>query len=83
MFIGLFSVGYTINQIFEFNFSSVMLIEGLRTLRMLNYAAWIARRWEDPAFPAAFPWFDSPRYWEDHIHSLREQAAALNSPPIL
>jgi Ser/Thr protein kinase RdoA (MazF antagonist) len=68
---------------FEFNYSSVMLIEGLRTLRMLNYAAWIARRWEDPAFPAAFPWFDSPRYWEDHILSLREQAAALNSPPIL
>jgi Ser/Thr protein kinase RdoA (MazF antagonist) len=68
---------------FEFNFSSVVLIEALRTLRMLNYAAWIARRWEDPAFPAAFPWFNSPRYWEDHILSLREQAAALNSPPIL
>ncbi len=68
---------------FEFNYSSVILIEALRTLRMLNYAAWIARRWEDPAFPAAFPWFDSPRYWEEHILSLREQAAALNSPAIL
>ena len=68
---------------FEFNYSSLILIEALRTLRMLNYAAWIARRWEDPAFPAAFPWFDSPSYWEEHILSLREQAAALNSPAIL
>ena len=67
----------------EFDYSSVSLIESLRTLRMINYTAWIARRWEDPAFPLAFPWFDSPRYWEEHILSLREQAAALNDPPIL
>ena len=68
---------------FEFDYSSVILIEALRTLRIMNYAAWIARRWDDPAFPVAFPWFDSPRYWEEHILSLREQAAALNNPPIL
>jgi len=68
---------------FEFDYSSVILIEALRTLRILHYAAWIARRWQDPAFPIAFPWFSSPRYWEEHILSLREQAAALNNPPIL
>lgn len=68
---------------FELDYSSVILIEALRTLRIMNYAAWIARRWDDPAFPVAFPWFDSPRYWEDHILSLREQAAALNNPPLL
>ena len=63
---------------FEPDYSSVILIEALRTLRIMNYAAWIARRWDDPAFPVAFPWFDSPRYWEEHILSLREQAAALD-----
>ena len=68
---------------FEFDYSSVILIEALRTLRMLNYAAWLARRWHDPAFPIAFPWFSSPRYWEEHILNLREQAAALNNPPIV
>jgi len=49
----------------------------------MHYAAWIARRWNDPAFPQAFPWFDSPRYWEEHILSLREQAAALDNPLVL
>lgn len=68
---------------FDFDYASVILIEPLRTLRIMNYAAWIARRWDDPAFPLAFPWFDSPRYWEDHILSLREQAAALDNPPVL
>ncbi len=68
---------------FEPDYSSVILIEALRTLRIMNYAAWIARRWDDPAFPVAFPWFDSPRYWEEHILSLREQAAALDNPLIL
>ncbi len=67
----------------DFDESSALLIEPLRTLRIMHYAAWIARRWEDPAFPIAFPWFDSPRYWEDHILSLREQASALDEPSIL
>ena len=67
----------------DFDFSGVLLIESLRTLRIMHYAAWIARRWDDPAFPRAFPWFDSPRYWEEHILNLREQAAALNQPALM
>ena len=67
----------------DFDYNSVILVEALRTLRIMHYAAWIARRWDDPAFPRAFPWFDSPRYWEEHILSLREQAAALDNPPLL
>ncbi len=67
----------------DFDESTTLLIEPLRTLRIMHYAAWIARRWQDPAFPIAFPWFDSPRYWEDHILSLREQASALDEPAIL
>jgi Ser/Thr protein kinase RdoA (MazF antagonist) len=67
----------------DFDYTSILLIESLRTLRIMNYAAWIARRWDDPAFPRAFPWYDSPRYWEEHILSLREQAAALNLPSLL
>ena len=68
---------------YDFEYNSVILVEALRTLRIMNYAAWIARRWDDPAFPRAFPWFDSPRYWEEHILSLREQAAALDNPMAL
>lgn len=67
----------------HFDEASVILIEPLRTLRLMHYSAWIARRWNDPAFPIAFPWFDSPRYWEEHILTLREQAAALDQPPLL
>jgi Ser/Thr protein kinase RdoA (MazF antagonist) len=68
---------------YDFDRGSAILIEPLRTLRIMHYAAWIARRWHDPAFPLAFPWFDSPRYWEEHILSLREQAAALDNPLVL
>lgn len=68
---------------YDFDYSSLILIEPLRTLRIMHYAAWIARRRDDPAFPQAFPWFDSPRYWEEHILSLREQAAALDTPLVL
>jgi Ser/Thr protein kinase RdoA (MazF antagonist) len=58
------------------------LIEALRTLRILHYAAWIARRWDDPAFRIAFPWFDSHRYWDDHVLALREQVALMQEPPL-
>jgi Ser/Thr protein kinase RdoA (MazF antagonist) len=58
------------------------LVEALRTLRLIHYSAWIARRWDDPAFPAAFPWFDTPRYWEQKILELREQIAAMGEPPL-
>jgi len=57
-------------------------IESLRTLRMIHYAAWLARRWDDPAFPAAFPWFAETRYWERHVLDLREQLAALDEDPL-
>lgn len=58
------------------------LIEALRSLRIMHYSAWLARRWEDPAFKIAFPWFDSPRYWDDHILTLREQVALMQEPPL-
>lgn len=58
------------------------LIEPLRTLRLIRHAAWIARRWDDPAFPQAFPWFEEPRYWEQHLLALREQFAVLQEPPL-
>ncbi|MDH5233212.1 MAG: stress response kinase A, partial [Gammaproteobacteria bacterium] len=65
-------------QFEDFNYSELNLIEALRSLRILHYAAWLARRWEDPAFPFAFPWFNTPRYWEEHVLSLREQLAAMD-----
>jgi Ser/Thr protein kinase RdoA (MazF antagonist) len=58
------------------------LVEALRTLRLMHYAAWLASRWDDPAFPAAFPWFGTQRYWQDRILELREQVAALSEPPL-
>ena len=69
-------------QFCDFDTRELQLIEALRTLRMLHHAAWLARRWEDPAFPIAFPWFDSPRYWEDLVLSLREQLSAMQEPAI-
>ncbi|HQU15833.1 MAG: stress response serine/threonine protein kinase YihE [Chromatiales bacterium 21-64-14] len=71
--------GYT--EFHSFDPRELHLIEALRTLRMLHYAAWIGRRWDDPAFPRAFPWFAGGRYWEEHILSLREQAALMDEPP--
>jgi Ser/Thr protein kinase RdoA (MazF antagonist) len=64
----------------ELDLRELRLVEPLRTLRMIHYAGWLARRWDDPAFPAAFPWFNTQRYWQDHILALREQAAALEEP---
>ncbi len=66
----------------ELDRTEILLVEALRTLRMMHYAAWLARRWEDPAFPVAFPWFASPRYWQDHILELREQVAAMDEAPL-
>jgi Ser/Thr protein kinase RdoA (MazF antagonist) len=66
----------------EFDSHELHLIEALRTLRLIHYSAWIARRWQDPAFPAAFPWFDSPRTWEARILELREQIAAMQEAPL-
>ena len=67
---------------FEFDPAELALIEALRTLRILHYSAWLARRWDDPAFPLHFPWFDSPRYWEEQMLTLREQIERLQQPSI-
>ena len=66
----------------EFNHRELRLVEPLRTLRMLHYSAWLARRWEDPAFPESFPWFNTVQYWGEHILHLREQLALLDEPPL-
>jgi Ser/Thr protein kinase RdoA (MazF antagonist) len=64
----------------EFDDRELHLIEALRTLRLLHYSAWLARRWDDPAFPAAFPWFNTQRYWEERLQELREQIALMREP---
>ena len=66
----------------DFDPIELQLIEPLRTLRMMHHAAWIARRWDDPAFPRAFPFFNTQKYWSDHILELREQWAAIEAPVI-
>jgi Ser/Thr protein kinase RdoA (MazF antagonist) len=60
----------------------IALIEPLRTLRIIHYAAWLARRWNDPAFPAAFPWFGSQQYWQEQITILEHQLTILDLPPL-
>ncbi len=67
---------------FEFDARELHLVEALRTLRLIHYSAWLARRWNDPAFPAAFPWFNTQRYWQDRILELREQIALMDEPPL-
>ena len=67
----------------EFDDRELNLVEALRTLRLIHYSAWLARRWDDPAFPLAFPWFNTPRYWQDRVLELREQIAALQEPPLV
>jgi len=66
----------------SFDTKQLQLIETLRTLRMLYYSAWLAKRWSDPAFPMHFPWFNTERYWSEHILELREQFAILDEPPL-
>jgi len=69
-------------QFNDFDPRELHLVEALRTLRLIQYSAWIARRWDDPAFPAAFPWFNTQRYWQDRILELREQIALMDEPPL-
>ncbi|KZY70996.1 stress response kinase A [Oleiphilus sp. HI0071] len=66
----------------SFDLKELNLIETLRTMRIMNYSAWLAKRWKDPAFPMHFPWFNTERYWSEHILELREQLSALNEPPL-
>lgn len=72
--------GYT--EFMDFSPAELNLIEYYRTLRLLNYSGWLAKRWDDPAFPMAFTWFNTERYWAEHILELREQLAALDEPPL-
>ncbi|MFA0413729.1 serine/threonine protein kinase [Vibrio renipiscarius] len=66
----------------DFNMNELKLIEPLRGLRMVHYMAWLAKRWQDPAFPIAFPWFDDPKYWESQVLAFKEQISALNEAPL-
>ena len=66
----------------DFDFRELQLIEPLRTLRIINYSAWLATRWDDPAFPRTFPWFNTLQYWGEHILELREQMSALMEPAL-
>jgi Ser/Thr protein kinase RdoA (MazF antagonist) len=70
------------NEFHDFKVRELTLVESLRTMRLMHYAAWLARRWGDPAFPLSFPWFNTQRYWSEHILELREQMAALDEPPL-
>jgi Ser/Thr protein kinase RdoA (MazF antagonist) len=70
-------------QFADFDFLEVTLIEPLRALRIVHHTAWIVLRWDDPAFPRAFPWVAEPRYWERHVQDLLEQIAAIDEPPLL
>jgi Ser/Thr protein kinase RdoA (MazF antagonist) len=69
-------------EFYDFSACELRAIEALRALRMLHYSAWLASRWEDPMFPSTFPWFNTTRYWGEHILQLREQLAALEEPPL-
>lgn len=72
--------GYT--EFRDFDAMELHLIEALRTLRIMHYAAWLARRWQDPAFRIAFPWFNTQRYWDEHVLTLREQVALMQEPAL-
>ncbi|MEZ8101694.1 serine/threonine protein kinase [Vibrio bivalvicida] len=66
----------------DFNSNQLKLIEPLRGLRMVHYMAWLAKRWHDPAFPLAFPWFNDPKYWESQVLAFKEQISTLDEPPL-
>ena len=70
-------------QLREFDRRELALIEPLRTLRLIHYSAWLAQRWGDPAFPAAFPWFGTADYWRGQVHMLTEQIEAMQSAPLV
>jgi len=70
-------------QLRDFDRNELALIEPLRTLRLVHYSAWLARRWDDPAFPIAFPWFGSSDYWRGQLQMLEEQMEAMQEPPLV
>jgi Ser/Thr protein kinase RdoA (MazF antagonist) len=71
------------NEFAEFDFRELRLIESLRTLRLMHYNAWLGKRWDDPAFPKNFPWFNTVNFWSEHILELREQLALLDEPVLM
>lgn len=73
-------MGY--EEFLEFDPKEFALIESLRTMRVVNYMSWLCNRWQDPAFPHSFPWFNTERYWEQQILMLKEQMSALQQPPL-
>ena len=79
--LGLLVDGY--EQVREFNRDELALIEPLRTLRLIHYSAWLARRWSDPTFPVNFPWFGSSDYWQGQVQMLQEQMEAMQEDPLI
>ena len=69
-------------QFREFDRRELALIEPLRTLRLIHYSAWLARRWDDPSFPPTFPWFGSSDYWQGQVQMLEEQLEAMARPAL-
>ena len=67
----------------DFNPSEVALIEALRTLRLIHYSAWLARRWDDPIFAINFPWIGSSDYWLGQVLMLQEQIEAMQEEPLV
>ncbi len=67
---------------YEFNPAELRLIEPLRAMRMINYMGWLAKRWSDPAFPRAFPWFSEAQYWQQQTQFLQQQQQALLQAPL-
>ncbi len=65
-------------EFFDFDYRELHLIEAMRALRMMHYIGWLAKRWEDPAFPLNFPWFNTPNYWQEQLQHLREQVGVLD-----
>ncbi len=70
-------------QLHDFDRAELALIEPLRTLRLIHYSAWLARRWDDPAFPQTFPWFGTPDYWRDQVVMLEDQLEQMDEPPLV
>ena len=70
-------------QFRPFDRRELALIEPLRTLRLIHYSAWLARRWEDPIFPINFPWFGSSDYWRGQVDMLHEQIEAMQEEPLV
>lgn len=69
-------------EFYSFESKELLLIESLRSMRVVNYMAWLCKRWQDPAFPRNFPWFNSEKYWEQQILMLKEQVSALQQPAL-